>query len=146
MHTGNIFPSFPHNAAQRSIVSESISYLTLNLTHADTAFKAYDRALSDCVKYFSGNSTLTRESLQLSLDSAIAQVVSADAFIAPIDSSLSTRLDGTPISKGDITMQETSIRTVLFDMYNQLHHLSSFLIDDATLLPSTKLTYVEAVH
>ena len=135
---------FPHNAAQRSIVSESISYLALNLAHTDTAFKAYDRALSDCAKYLSGNSTLTRESLHLSLDNAIAEVVSADALIAPLDSGLSARLDGTPISKGDITMQETSIHAVLFDMYSQLLHLSNFLIDDAMLLPSTKLTYVEA--
>ena len=135
---------FPHNAAQRSIVSESISYLTLNLTHADAAFKAYDRALSDCAKYLSGNSTLTRESLQLSLESAIADIVSADSLIAPLDSSLSARLDGTPISKGDVTMQQTSIRTVLWDMYSRLLHLSNFLIDDAMLLPSTKLTYVEA--
>jgi len=135
---------FPHNAVQRSIVSESVSYLTLNLTHTDIALKAYDRALSDCAKYLSGNSTLTRESLQLSLDSALAEIAKADMAIKPLDSGLSARLDGTPISKGDITMQETGIHTLLASLLDRLLHLRDFLIDDGMLLPSTKLAHVEA--
>lgn len=135
---------FPHNAVQRSIVSESISYLSFNLTHADVSLKAYDRALSDCAKYLNGNSTLTREGLQFSLNSAMAEIIKADMSIKELDSGLSARLDSTPISKGDIAMQETGIRVLLSSLFDRLLYLNDFLIDDEMLLPATKLAYVEA--
>lgn len=139
----NHMTAFPHNAAQRSVLSESLSYLTFNLTYADGAIKAYNNALNDCLKYLRGSSTLTRESLQLSLDHAMDTAALAYSEVLTLSDSLSERLDDTPLSKADVTMQPTAIRLVLSELYNQLDYLSSTLIDDTMLMPATKETYVE---
>ena len=132
---------FPHNKEQESIVSETIAYQTLNLAQVDIAIGMHLLALDYSEAYLRGEAS--RSHAMLALDYAMEQAKESAANIKPLSDSLSARLDGTPLNKGDLASQASALNTLLDSMYGIQSHLRTFLLDDPMLSTPHKLDYIE---
>ena len=135
--------TFPHNQKQRSIVSEAIGYLVLNMTHVDVAQKAYVDALHDCRDYLSNPERFSRSNVDLRMKHALTAIAEARSAIKQLDLQLNDRLRDTPLGDREISAQPDGLYNMLDTMRDVLTHLNDFLIDDVWLLNTSKIAHID---
>lgn len=134
---------FPHNQEQRSIVSETIGYLVLNMTHVDVAQRAYTDALKTCRDYLSNPERFSRDNVNLHLKHAMESAKESHASIKELSPSLNERLLKTPLGESEISAQAEGLYAIIDLMSDVLDHLYNFLIDDPWLLNTSKINYID---
>lgn len=119
------FKSYPHNAAQRKQVSDTIAYLVLNLKQLDIASETYQDSLKRVVSFVEGSSRDDQAALKERLTHAIATIESCEANITDVSSDLSkelensrfdtTNLDGFPVFLRELTDEYVGTLTFIRD-------------------------------
>lgn len=135
---------YPRTAAQKNLVSETISYMMLNLSHFQTGYSPYMDALDASLEVLDDPSDSAMESLYLEYDHALGLIETARKNIQPCSDTLSLQLSKSPIDKGDLSAFPNALRIVLDGYESTLLHLRDFLMADETLQESTKAAYISA--
>lgn len=138
------FSSYPRTNAQKNLVSETISYMILNLSRFQTAYQPYMDALETSLDHLDNPSGASLENLYLEYDHVLNLIETARSNIVPCSDTLSLQLIKSPIDKGDLSAFPTALHIMLDGYESTLLHLRNFLIADEMLQENTKAAYINA--
>ncbi len=113
---------FPRTQADKNITSEALGYIEQNLSAVDGALREVSDAFAACDNYLVDANPVQYEKAMEQIDHAYGELDGLDFTRYALSENVSSKIDSTPINKGDLvwvngnnsTLQKSYLQSLLF--------------------------------
>ena len=138
--------SYPHNNAQKSTVSELITYYVTNFNELNDVSSQYKKALNDALKFAQDSTTDSLTDIRYDLYNASQSMREQVSSITDPSERLISQLVDSPFDVGQLEAFPNNIRSTMNDYADNLETIRDDYLPNEEMRQETKVSYIKMLQ